>query len=74
MRREDCTGAPVGTVPAMTDNMDELDQHDDSAEGGALDPEGEGGRQPGGMLGDAAEGERDERLQEEQQGKGYGAG
>ena len=56
----------------MTDNMDELNQHDESAEGGALDPEGEGGRQLGGMRGDAAEGDRDDVLREAQEGKGYG--
>ena len=56
----------------MTDNTDELDQHDDSAEDGALDPEGEGGRQPGGMRSDATEGDRDDVLREAQEGKGYG--
>jgi len=53
----------------MTDD----DQHDESAEGGALDPEGEGERQPGGSTEEPAEGS-DDILQEEQQGKGYGAG
>ncbi len=53
--------------------MSDIDQHDESAEGGALDPDGEGEREPGGMQEEPAEG-TDEILREEQEGKGYGAG
>jgi hypothetical protein len=53
--------------------MSEQNRHDESAEGGALDPEGEGDREQGGMQDTPAEGS-DEILEEEQQGKGYGAG
>ena len=53
--------------------MREDDKHDESVEGGALDPEGEGAREPGGSTDEPAEGS-DEILRKEQQGKGYGAG
>ena len=52
--------------------MGEQNQHDDSAESGSIDPEGEGEREAGGMQQEPAEGS-DGILQEEQQGKGYGA-
>ena len=51
----------------------EDDQRDESTESGALEPPGEGGREPGSSAEEPAEGS-DEILQEEQQGKGYGAG
>ena len=53
--------------------MTGYDQQDESAEGGALDPEGEGERRSGGSTDEPAEGS-DEILEEEQKGKGYGAG
>jgi hypothetical protein len=53
--------------------MSDIDQHDDSAEGGGLTPEGEGVRERGGMREDPAEGESDAVLREEQEGKGYGS-
>jgi hypothetical protein len=53
--------------------MGDIDQHDDSAEESALSPEGGGEREPGGTQDEPAEGDRDDALREEQQGKGYGA-
>ncbi|MBA2474392.1 MAG: hypothetical protein H0V40_00325 [Actinobacteria bacterium] len=53
--------------------MDEHEQaarSDDSAEGGVLDDENEGSRQPAEPAEDPAEGGA---LESEQQGKGYGA-
>ena len=52
--------------------MGERNQHDDSAESGSIDPEGEGEREAGDMQQKPAE-ESDQILREEQQGKGYRA-
>ncbi len=53
--------------------FDEQTRDADSAEAGALGDEGEGARQPGPMRSDPAEGGREDVLQTEQQGTGYGS-
>ena len=51
------------------DEHEEAMRHDDPVEGGALDSEGEGDREAGGMQEQSAE---SGELAEQQEGKGYG--
>ena len=76
-RQGDCTEADPGIVGGMDEN-EQAQRQDESAEGGALDDEGEGGRRPGEPLEDPVESGGLERaagtddLLQRQAGKGYG--